>query len=33
MFSRASFFTSLSTTCHGASGMSVCTIMSSFARE
>ena len=33
MFSRARFFESDSTTYHGASGMSVCTIISSLARE
>ena len=33
MLSRARFLSSLSTTYHGASGMSVCTIISSLARE
>ena len=33
MLRRASFFTSPSTTNQGASGMSVWTIISSFARE
>ena len=32
-FSRAFFLSSASTTNHGASGMSVCTNISSFARE
>ena len=32
-FSRARFLSSASTTYHGASGMSVCTNISSFARE
>ena len=33
MLSRARRLSSLSTTYHGASGMSVCTNISSFARE